>query len=548
MSTYGRTQGNQGPFRPWEHQTEQQQHQSGPQVQGEDIQNAIHRDLERIVQEYFDERITKTNAIRQISTYIGRSCEQRRLVYDDAMLEPWVIQLDAHDRSLTDAADRGRRQHRGESPRRESREQATSSSPSRERGRVRSHRRSRSPSERPRRRRRRRSPSPSDSSSDSDSPSEETRDEGKKRKLDPSLFDWEVNRTIQNAIPSPAHLAIKKRYENFSADPRECLRLIKNSHPPPFTDAGFRSIVYSTPVNFDEILSYFKSPSVPTGTTHSLGNGLVLQTANTGPSLKVTCRDSWRYAWVRYERVLNHIFRGRQAELETYYEFIQNIFDNRRTWLDTQIIAFDKACRALIASARGRLLFSDVHQFAELKESHFQASGLAYVAPAGETTASGGSKDGGKPKKRRRETTVDTDMCAPTASQTIIPASRAPVETQGSLPELAAIQADLSRFAGRANRHVHLENDDGDTYPPDWDNYDELELAFDKENTTVVSHLPRYMRGYAWRDPTRFESRTAHYTEIDDPLPRPPAKEFENTTAMNTIRNYPHLFNVSTPI
>ncbi|KAK0502774.1 hypothetical protein EDD18DRAFT_1135053 [Armillaria luteobubalina] len=394
MSANGNTQGNRRPFRPWEHQTGPQQHPAGSQAQGEDVQNVIHRDIERIVQEYFDERIvqeyfderiTKTNATRQISTYISRACEQHRLVYEDAMLEPWVAQLDAHERSLTDAANRGREQHRDESPQRQESPQ-----------------RSTSPSERRHRRRRRRSPSPSDSSSDSYSSSEENRDEGKRRKLDPSLFDWEINRTIQNAILSPAHLAIKKRYDNFSADPRECLRLIKNSHPPPFTDAGFRSIVYSTPVNFDEILSYFKCPSVPTGTTHSLGNGLVLQTANTSHTHKVGCRDTWRYVWVRYERVLNHIFSGRQAELETYYEFIQNIFDNRRSWLDLQIIAFDKACRALIASARGRLLFSDVQKFTELKESHFQASGLAYVAPASETTT-GGSKDGTRPKKRRRE-------------------------------------------------------------------------------------------------------------------------------------------------
>ncbi len=47
-------------------------------------------------------------------------------------------------------------------------------------------------------------------------------------------------------------------------------------------------------------------------------------------------------------------------------------------------------------------------------------------------------------------TTVDTNMCAPTASPMNIPASPAPTETTGSLSELAAIQADLSRFAGRA--------------------------------------------------------------------------------------------------
>ncbi|KAK0243662.1 hypothetical protein EDD85DRAFT_760059, partial [Armillaria nabsnona] len=226
--------------------------------------------------------------------------------------------------------------------------------------------------------------------------------DSKRRKLDPSLFDWEVNKTIQSAILSPAHLAIKRRYENFSTDPKECLRLIKNSDPPPFTDAGFRSIVYGTPVNFDEVLSYFKSPSVSTSTTHSLGNGLVFQTTNTSLSHKVGTDTQWRFVWVRYVRVLNHIFSGRESELNTYDEFINDIFDHHQTWMHPQIIALDRSCRALIAASRGRVLFSDTQRFAQLKESHFAASGLAYVAPPTDSTP-GGSKDGGRAKKRRRE-------------------------------------------------------------------------------------------------------------------------------------------------
>ncbi|KAK0473826.1 hypothetical protein EDD18DRAFT_1091641 [Armillaria luteobubalina] len=335
------------------------------------------------------------------------------------MLEPWILQLDAHERTLADAATRGRQPNRTGSTGRRPTGQDRSASPgrrptrqdrstSRGTSQTGSRRRSRSSSESAqrhsyrRRKHRRRSPSPSDSSSDSNSSDNEAGENGKRRKLDPSLFDWEVNQTIQNAVLSPAHLAVQRRYENFSTDPKECLRLIKNSHPPPFTDAGFRAIVYSTPVNFDEVLSYFRSPSVSTSTTHSLGNGLIFQTSNTTHSHKVVDRDSWRFAWVRYERVLNHIFNSRQAELETYYEYIQNIFDHRHSWLDPQIITFDKACRALIASARGRILFSDVQQFSELKESHFQASGLAYMAPTHNTSGSG-SRDGGKSKKRRKE-------------------------------------------------------------------------------------------------------------------------------------------------
>ncbi|THV04792.1 hypothetical protein K435DRAFT_961790 [Dendrothele bispora CBS 962.96] len=41
--------------------------------------------------------------------------------------------------------------------------------------------------------------------------------------------------------------------------------------------------------------------------------------------------------------------------------------------------------------------------------------------------------------------------------------------------------------------------------------------------------------------------RTAHYTEIDEPLPRPPAEEFQGA-AWDTIKKHPHLFQTHTPI
>ncbi|KAJ7460789.1 hypothetical protein FB451DRAFT_1044837, partial [Mycena latifolia] len=51
------------------------------------------------------------------------------------------------------------------------------------------------------------------------------------------------------------------------------------------------------------------------------------------------------------------------------------------------------------------------------------------------------------------------------------------------------------------------------------------------------------MRRIAWKEDQQASySRTAHYTEVDEPLPRPPAYEFQNATAMRTIHENPDLF------
>jgi hypothetical protein len=57
--------------------------------------------------------------------------------------------------------------------------------------------------------------------------------------------------------------------------------------------------------------------------------------------------------------------------------------------------------------------------------------------------------------------------------------------------------------------------------------------------------LPRYMRGIGWKsNVVASTSRTVAFTETDDPLPRPPAKEFKAVEVMKTISENPDLFRV----
>ena len=61
---------------------------------------------------------------------------------------------------------------------------------------------------------------------------------------------------------------------------------------------------------------------------------------------------------------------------------------------------------------------------------------------------------------------------------------------------------------------------------------------------------PKYMQHSVWTDADSANcfSPTARSTLTDEPLPRPPPKEFENLDADSTIRQNPHLFPIVTPI
>ena len=61
---------------------------------------------------------------------------------------------------------------------------------------------------------------------------------------------------------------------------------------------------------------------------------------------------------------------------------------------------------------------------------------------------------------------------------------------------------------------------------------------------------PKYLQRSVWTDPETSPSfsPTALCTLTDQPLPRPPPEEFNNSDAMNTIRENPLLFKIITPI
>jgi hypothetical protein len=61
-------------------------------------------------------------------------------------------------------------------------------------------------------------------------------------------------------------------------------------------------------------------------------------------------------------------------------------------------------------------------------------------------------------------------------------------------------------------------------------------------------HRPRFVREYVWSDDDSQSTTTALITETIPPVPRPPRNELLDTTKLNIINNYPHLFHVTTPI
>ncbi|PBK81346.1 hypothetical protein ARMGADRAFT_1091369 [Armillaria gallica] len=112
---------------------------------------------------------------------------------------------------------------------------------------------------------------------------------------------------------------------------------------------------------------------------------------------------------------------------------------------------------------------------------------------------------------------ADTSMCAPSAKEdTLSPLALGESERGGETLE----------GRGRFKR----ENKGGD-----WEEGD-------------VGFAPKYKQGFVFLTADSGRSRAASCTEYKLPVPRPPAKEFENAEAIKMIKDHPQLFKITTPI
>ena len=62
------------------------------------------------------------------------------------------------------------------------------------------------------------------------------------------------------------------------------------------------------------------------------------------------------------------------------------------------------------------------------------------------------------------------------------------------------------------------------------------------------ANQPHYVRDLVWADDKPYRMNLAAWTESVLPLPSPPANELNNTVALKTIRDNPHLFKIVTPV
>ncbi|KAJ7497864.1 hypothetical protein B0H11DRAFT_2226513 [Mycena galericulata] len=210
---------------------------------------------------------------------------------------------------------------------------------------------------------------------------------------------------------------------------------------------------------------------------------------------RITTHGQWINAFRILEDAVNFAFKGCYRELR---------------------------CKNFVGQRRD--ILTEIHEFRHVQDAHLLEGGIAVPTSS---PGAGGSRSkaptGWKTRKRSQEIcrNFNHGRCKLGAECNYLHAC---LECHGN-GHVASEPA--TSFESAAHPHIR------------W--FTEMEDTDDTPD--VSSFLPKYMRGMAWeKNQSTSYSRTAHYTEIDEPLPHPPAYEFQNAAVMRTIRESPDLF------
>jgi hypothetical protein len=330
--------------------------------------------LEQVVQQYAEGKITKNEAIGNLSVSVATICTERDITPDASIIQPYVEQLDAHDRENAAAGARSNTVDVGDGEQEGTGQTGSSGTAGL---------------------RRRHGP---DESSDR----QEDEPLTKKRHVDPSKFNWndETKVFFDSFTVTPAHESVRKQIEVYSADIKVSLRDLNTSYgKPSLPRSQWKNILLDNFVEFNEIFSNSfaiepdESDLLVIGDTH-------LEFQKPKVVSKIKKATQWNSAWRVFQQAVKFAFSGRELELERYWKHINDLFEARHESTHEFIINYDRAVRIYVGGRRD-ILLHEFEKFSHIKEAHLSPSGIYVLShPAGSS-----GNPAGKGKKRR------TDIC-----------------------------------------------------------------------------------------------------------------------------------------
>ncbi|KAK0226688.1 hypothetical protein IW262DRAFT_1312665 [Armillaria fumosa] len=154
---------------------------------------------------------------------------------------------------------------------------------------------------------------------------------------------------------TPLHRQIRDGIDTYTSDFTEALRSLSLSFgAPTFPYDQWTNVLRDVYVDFDRIYGY-----------------------HIDLERKVCDAWSWTSAFDTYKAAVVFAFPGREAELEAYYQHIQNLFFYRKKAFHGHIISYDRAVRKFVGGRRD-VLFNEIAKFDIIRMAYLDEFGVAF--------------------------------------------------------------------------------------------------------------------------------------------------------------------------
>ncbi|CDO72461.1 hypothetical protein BN946_scf184980.g2 [Trametes cinnabarina] len=316
-----------------------------------------------------------------------------------------------------------------------------------------------------------------------------------RRNIDDSLFPFlpsgreEVGQLSDDLQRT---LVLKENYTRDLAFAKQSV--VCSPRCPPVPDAVWTDVLANRYVDLDRIFSAIYTVDGDSKNSVKLGD-FELSGLPSKPKRRIERHGHWTIAWALYQRAVLYVYPHRERELRTYYDQINGFFAAVSEAEASRIVNLDRAIRGEVGRSN-TLLLSDFSRFNHLYTMHVV--------------------DGAE---------VGVDLEHPLKPASVTMKADAPPATAGS---------DMS---------AHTAPDVNTSPLP------ALKRRREEPAQIDANKRPRRFRGFLWdQHDNHAVTPLATLSESMAALPSPPLSELQNTTALQTIRDHPHLFDVVSPL
>ncbi|KAH7912978.1 hypothetical protein BJ138DRAFT_1124813, partial [Hygrophoropsis aurantiaca] len=196
----------------------------------------------------------------------------------------------------------------------------------------------------------------------------------KRKRTDDDCFTWAVRSEIARTSMGPELTRTLDTLDKWSTDPKFIRsKILLAPDCPDFPPDQWLNIVQGNVVDLDKVLTAHYSTDTEQKQVQEMGIFQIsLRTSNTSRFIKT--QADWSIAHYKYVRAIAFVLPWMRDSIQTYHDFILQMFASFHISAHSYVICFDRAVRLRVAHQK-HIRLDDVAKFDDLRIIHLNPYG-----------------------------------------------------------------------------------------------------------------------------------------------------------------------------